>query len=69
MNTYQFKTSINCNNCLSKVKPFLDKDTRIKSWEIDLDNPDKILKVVADDIKTSEIFDIVDNTGFEIELI
>jgi copper chaperone len=69
MNTYLFKTGINCNSCLSRVKPFLDKETRITSWEVDLDNPDKILKVVADDIRTSEIIDIVDNTGFEIELI
>ena len=69
MNTYIFKTSINCNSCLSRVKPSLDKETRIKSWEVDLDNPDKILKVVANDIKSSEIIDIVDNTGFEIELI
>jgi copper chaperone len=69
MNTYTFKTSINCNSCLSRVKPFLDQEKRITSWEVDLDNPDKILKVVAEDIKSSEIIDIVDNTGFEIELI
>jgi copper chaperone len=69
MNTYLFKTSINCNSCLSRVKPSLDQESRIKSWEVDLDNPDKILKVVADDIKASDIIDIVDNTGFEIELI
>lgn len=69
MNTYTFKTSINCNSCLSRVKPFLDQEKRITSWEIDLDNPDKILKVVAENIKSSEIIDIVDNSGFEIELI
>jgi copper chaperone len=69
MNTYIFKTSINCNGCLSKVKPSLDNEPRITSWEIDLDNPDKILKVVAEDIKSSEIIDIIDNKGFEIELI
>ncbi len=69
MNTYIFKTSINCNSCLSRVKPILDQEKRITSWEVDLDNPDKILKVVAEDIKSSEIIDIVDNTGFEIELI
>ena len=69
MNTYLFKTSINCNSCLSKVKPFLDKDHRILSWEVDLENPDKILKVVSDECKASDIIDIVDNTGFEIEQI
>jgi hypothetical protein len=51
------------------VKPSLDKETRIKSWEIDLDNPDKVLKVVSEDINSSEIIDIIDNNGFEIELI
>jgi copper chaperone len=69
MKTYSFKTSINCSSCLSRVKPSLDKESRITSWEIDLENPDKILKVNAEDITSSEIIDIVDNTGFEIELI
>jgi copper chaperone len=69
MNTYSFKTSIHCNGCLSKVKPFLDSNIEIKSWTVDLDDDDKILKVETETLKPSEIIDIVDNAGYEIEQI
>jgi copper chaperone CopZ len=49
------------------VKPFLDSNTEIKSWTVDLDNDDKILKVETETLKPSEIIDIVDNAGYEIE--
>ena len=69
MNTYLFKTSINCGGCLARVKPSLDNEKRIVSWEVDLDDPDRKLKVVTGECKPSDIIDIVDNLGFEIEEI
>ena len=54
MPTYIFKTSINCNSCLSKVKPVLDARAEIRSWQIDLENPDKILTVVYNPNKTDD---------------
>ncbi len=67
MPTYIFKTSINCNSCLSKVKPVLDARAEIRSWQIDLENPDKILTVETDTLKASDVIEMVDNVGFEIE--
>ena len=69
MNTYLFKTSINCGGCLARVKPSLDNEKRIVSWEVDLDDPDRKLKVVTNDCTPSDVIDIVDNLGFEIEEI
>ena len=69
MNTYLFKTSINCGGCLARVKPSLDNEKRIVSWEVDLDDPDRKLKVVTNDYTPSDVIDIVDNLGFEIEEI
>lgn len=69
MNTYLFKTSINCGGCLARVKPSLDNEKRIVSWEVDLEDPERKLKVVTDECKPSDIIDIVDNLGFEIEEI
>lgn len=69
MNTYSFKTSINCNGCLSKVKPFLDYKTGIKSWKVDLEDKDKILKVETETLKPSDIIGLIDNAGYEIEQI
>ena len=67
MPTYIFKTSINCNSCLSKVKPALDARAEITSWQIDLENSDKILTVETETLKASDVIEMVDNVGFEIE--
>jgi len=69
MKTYLFKTSINCNGCLSRVRPILDKEPRIKEWNVNLDHPDRILSVTTDDLEPADIIDIIDNAGFEIEQI
>jgi len=66
MKSYQFKTSINCSGCLSRVKPILDKEPCIKTWSVDLEHPDKILSVTTEDCEPSEIIEIIDNAGFEI---
>ena len=69
MKTYRFKTSIHCNSCLSRVTPFLDADNRIISWEVDLNDPDRILKVETNECEASDIIEIVDNIGYDIELL
>ncbi|HNW69700.1 MAG TPA: heavy-metal-associated domain-containing protein [Bacteroidales bacterium] len=69
MKSYLFKTSINCGGCLSRVRPILDKEPRIKEWSVDLDHPDRILSVTTEDCTPSDIIDIIDNAGFEIEQI
>ncbi|MEI6124821.1 MAG: heavy-metal-associated domain-containing protein [Bacteroidota bacterium] len=67
MKTYFFKTSINCNGCLSRVKPQLDAKPDIKFWKVDLDSPDKILTVECESLQASDIIEIIDNAGYEIE--
>lgn len=69
MTKYIFKTSIHCTGCLKRVKPLLDNKDGIQKWEVDLDHPDKILTVESDGLSVSDITDIIDNAGFEIELI
>jgi copper chaperone len=62
MQTLKFKTNINCNNCIEKVKPVLDTKNEIKEWNVDISNPDKILTVTGDNIDYQNI----ENTLFEI---
>jgi copper chaperone len=40
-----FKTNIKCSACVQKVKPHLDRIKEIKSWQVDLASPDRILTV------------------------
>lgn len=65
----KFKTNINCSGCVSKVKPFLDKLEGLDSWEVDTENPDKVLSVKISQTTDEEIIDTIEEVGFEAELI
>jgi len=67
MKTLRFKTNINCSNCLSKVTPFLNKKEGIHSWNVDTDNPDKILTVETEELEEEDILKTIKRTGFEAE--
>jgi copper chaperone len=40
-----FKTNIRCGGCIQKVKPYLDGLKEIKTWQVDLASPDRILTI------------------------
>lgn len=63
---YQFKTNINCGNCIQSVTPFLNQEMDIEHWEVDTENPDKILTVETD-LSPKQIVEIVEQAGFKIE--
>ena len=65
----KFKTNINCSGCVSKVKPFLDKLDGLETWEVDTDNPDKVLYVKINQATDEEIIDTIEEVGFSAELI
>ena len=69
MKTIQFKTNINCTNCLAKVTPFLDRKEGIQSWKVDIDYPDKILTVETELLDAEDIVKTIKRTGFEAEVI
>ncbi len=65
MKKSQFKTNINCNNCIRSVTGFINDVDGIQNWEVDTDNPDKILTVEGDfDIEA--IVEAVEDAGFDI---
>lgn len=65
----QFKTNINCGGCVAQVKPVLDAQSDIASWEVDTMVKDKILSVVPNGITADQVIEAVQKTGFKIELI
>lgn len=68
MNTFKFKTNINCSNCIKSVSPFLNQEIDIEHWEVDTSDAHKIL-TVRGEINATEIHKIVQEAGFEAELI
>lgn len=69
METIQFKTNINCTGCVAKVTPKLNETKGIKTWNVDLKNPDRILTVETENIFPKEVIEAVNKAGFKIEEI
>ncbi len=67
MKKLTYKTNINCGGCIAKVTPFMDGEDRIKKWEVDTDNPQKILKVEVEGMTSEEVKSLVTEAGFNIE--
>ena len=67
MKTLQFKTNINCNNCVRAVTGFLNDVPSVKEWVVDIDNPDKILTVKGDEVTIEEIVEAVEDAGFDVK--
>ncbi len=68
METLQFKTNINCSNCVAKVSPFLNQDDSIDQWKVDTNNPDKILSVEGEELDSEAIIKTVEKAGFNAQL-
>ena len=65
----QFKTNINCSGCVAKVTPFLNGKAGIKTWEVDTNNPSKVLTVESEGLSEDQIMQVVREAGFKIEPI
>ena len=67
MSTLQFKTNINCGNCLSKVTPVFNAEPRITHWEVNTADPDKLLTVSGPDISPDFISSLVSRAGYSVQ--
>ena len=64
MKKLQFKTNIQCGNCLSKVSPKLNEQSGIQSWQVDLQDPERTLTVDTDVLNAEDIQKAVLKAGF-----
>ena len=67
MSEVRFKTTIQCNGCLSKVTPKLNEILKEQSWSVDLESDDRILTVNDDNVSLDAVVSAVKSVGFEIE--
>ena len=66
MPTLKFKTTINCGGCIKAITPVLNGEKAIRHWQVDTDNPDKILTLDTD-LSASEIQALVVEAGFQAQ--
>lgn len=66
METLRFKTSLKCGGCVSAITPGLESLNEIEKWSVDLESPDKVLKVEASEDISDKVMDSVKKTGYLI---
>lgn len=67
--TFTFKTNINCSGCVAKVTPFLNETGGIRKWQVNTNDPSKILTVESGSLSADEIITAVKKGGFNIEAV
>jgi len=69
MKILEFTTSINCNDCVQKVSPFLDKIAGVQNWEVATKNAKKLLTVRGKSVDANEVIKMVKKGGFKATLV
>lgn len=69
MKEAKFKTNINCGNCVRAVTGFLADVKGVSHWEVDTEDPNKVLVVKGETIDIEEVKVAVEDAGFDIELL
>lgn len=67
MEAVKFKTNIKCSGCIAKATPFLNEVVGAENWEVDTENPDKVLTIVAEGISAEQVKKAVENAGYKAE--
>ena len=67
MSTLQFKTTINCANCVRAVTPALNQEVGANNWQVDTASADKILTIMAASVDAGQVVKAVEAAGFEIQ--
>lgn len=69
MKTLKFKTNINCGGCIRAVTPSLNAEQNIEEWNVDIENPDKVLTVKGENVTEETVTEAVKKAGFKAEKI
>lgn len=65
----QFKTSLKCGGCVSKVSDSLNRLLGADNWYVDLQTNPKILSVFSDAVAPQAVADALQQDGYTAEQI
>ena len=68
MKDTKLKTTIKCSGCVAKVTPFLNEALGEGNWEVDCNNPSKVLTVVGEK-DSAKIVQAVEKAGYKAEAL
>jgi copper chaperone len=66
METIKFKTTIKCSGCVAKVTPYLNEALGENNWEVDYNNPSKVLTVVGEKDQ-AKVIEALEKAGYKGE--
>lgn len=69
MKVLKFRTSIDSQEALSQVAPYLGEEPSINKWSIDTSSEENILSVSGQDINPQTVESAVEKAGFKAEVI
>ncbi|MCC8411134.1 hypothetical protein LJ707_19490 [Mucilaginibacter sp. UR6-1] len=59
-----FKTNISTQHDKDNISPLLDADNSISDWHVDLDDCDKVLRVVTCRLCAMDVIELVNRKGY-----
>lgn len=60
-----YNSTLKCQGCVDKVKGYLETESRIHSWDVNLTNPNRTLTIEKDDSLTdSEVIEKFKGLGY-----
>ena len=62
-----FKTNVTSKRKVSKVSPLLTSFPTIQQWNFDLDDCDKVLRIVATELNPGSVELLLHNAGFNCQ--
>lgn len=62
-----FKTNVRSRKDLKKLAKCIEEDQRLISWNLDIEDIDKVLRIVASDISAVEVIYLLKKAGFSCE--
>jgi copper chaperone CopZ len=68
MEPLKFKTNIKCSGCVATVTPFLNEEVGENKWNVDTNDPAKVLTVTGVDDK-AKVINAVQKAGYKAESI
>ncbi|MCF8307608.1 MAG: heavy-metal-associated domain-containing protein [Bacteroidales bacterium] len=66
MSKLKFKTNLNCDGCVSKVKPHLEK-LNITDWDVDLKSKGSPVTVEGENINPEDVKKAFEAAGYNAE--
>ncbi len=64
-----FKTNVTSKKKVSKVSPLLTSVPTIQQWNFDLDDCDKVLRIVATELNPGSVESLLQTAGFDCEVM